>query len=117
MAEEQKKEEAQAPEAPKAAEPVAAVPPAQAPEAAPAAAAPVAAPEAAAKPKEEAKPRGKAARPSNCAVCNKSVKKTRWYYRNGKFYCTKTCWNTAAKKAKEAAKAPAEGAAPAPEAK
>lgn len=87
------------------------------------------APAAAEKPKEEAKPVGKAARPTNCVVCNKSVKKTRWYYRDGKFYCTKTCWSAASKKAKQeaaaaAAKAaeaaapaapaaPAEGAAPA----
>lgn len=37
-------------------------------------------------------------RPSNCAACNKSIKRKRWYYRNGKYYCTKKCWKTAAKK-------------------
>jgi len=106
MAEEQKKEEvkpepqAQAPAAPQAPATPAAAP--QAPAAAPQAAAAAAAPAA-------EKPRGKAARPSNCAECKKSVKKTRWYYRNGKFYCTKTCWQAAMKKQE----APKEGAAPA----
>lgn len=37
-------------------------------------------------------------KPSNCASCNKSIKNKRWYYRNGKFYCTKTCWQEASKK-------------------
>lgn len=37
-------------------------------------------------------------KPSNCAGCNKSIKKKRWYYRNGKYYCTKRCWKTASKK-------------------
>lgn len=41
-------------------------------------------------------------RPSNCAGCNKSIKKKRWYYRNGKYYCTKRCWkNTLKKDAKD----------------
>ena len=40
----------------------------------------------------------KAQKPSNCAACNKSIKKKRWYYRNGKYYCTKRCWKTAVKK-------------------
>lgn len=37
-------------------------------------------------------------RPSNCAACNKSMKRKRWYYRNGKYYCTKRCWKTTVKK-------------------
>lgn len=37
-------------------------------------------------------------KPSNCASCNKSIKNKRWYYRNGKFYCTKTCWQEVSKK-------------------
>ena len=37
-------------------------------------------------------------KPANCASCNKSIKGKRWYYRNGKFYCTKRCWKTAQKK-------------------
>ncbi len=63
------------------------------------------------KTKVAAKPTGKAARPTNCVVCNKSVKKTRWYYRNGKFYCTKTCWQAAIKKEKDAAAEAAASAA------
>ncbi len=53
----------------------------------------------AAKTEEAKKEEPKAERPANCVVCNKSIKK-RWYYRNGKYYCTKTCWQTALKKAK-----------------
>jgi len=45
-------------------------------------------------------------KPSNCASCNKSIKKKRWYYRNGKFYCTKVCWANAVKK--ESAKEPSQ---------
>lgn len=41
--------------------------------------------------------------PTNCVQCNKSIKKIRWYYRDGKYYCTKNCWATAMKK--DAAKA------------
>jgi len=37
-------------------------------------------------------------KPSNCAACNKSIKRKRWYYRNGKYYCTKRCWKTSVKK-------------------
>lgn len=44
-------------------------------------------------------------KPANCAGCNKSIRKKRWYYRNGKFYCTKRCWTNALKKE---AKAPEE---------
>ena len=47
-------------------------------------------------------------KPANCASCNKSIKKKRWYYRAGKFYCTKRCWKTGLKKeanAEAAAKA------------
>jgi hypothetical protein len=56
-----------------------------------------------AKKKEEAK---KVEKPANCVACNKSIKKKRWYYRDGKYYCSKECWQTAAKKAK-APEAPA----------
>lgn len=38
---------------------------------------------------------------TNCLGCNKPLKKIRSYYRNGKFYCTKKCWQKALKKAKE----------------
>ena len=37
-------------------------------------------------------------KPANCAACNKSIKKKRYYYRNGKHYCTKRCWKTTVKK-------------------
>jgi hypothetical protein len=40
----------------------------------------------------------KKARPANCAVCNKSIRKKRWYYRNGNYYCSKRCWKTTVKK-------------------
>lgn len=31
-------------------------------------------------------------RPTNCAVCNKAFKHKHWYYKNGKYFCTKRCW-------------------------
>lgn len=31
-------------------------------------------------------------RPDNCVKCNKRLSKKQWYYRNGQFYCGKTCW-------------------------
>ncbi len=49
-------------------------------------------------------------KPTECAKCGKPVKRRLWYYRAGKYYCTKRCWQEKAKeKAAEAAK-PAEGA-------
>lgn len=51
-------------------------------------------------PKEEKKKE----KPANCAVCNKSIKKKRYYYRNGKYFCTKRCFKTTVKK--EDAKTP-----------
>lgn len=50
---------------------------------------------AAEKPQE--KPQARKERPTNCAVCNKSIKK-RWFYKNGNYYCTKKCWKTTVKK-------------------
>jgi len=47
--------------------------------------------------------------PTNCVQCNKSIKKIRWYYRDGKHYCTKRCWMTA-KKSKEAKSAEGQAA-------
>lgn len=51
-------------------------------------------------PKDEKKEPPKAPRekPSNCAGCNKSIRKKRWYYRNGKFYCSQRCWKTSIRK-------------------
>ena len=62
------------------------------------------------KAKEEKAPAApvKKERPSNCAACNKSIKKKRWYYRNGKFYCTKRCWHTTLKKEETQKEATAE---------
>ena len=68
----------------------------KAPQAAPAT--PAAEP-AAAKPAEAKKAEVKKEKPSNCAGCNKSIKKKRWYYRDGKYYCSKRCWQTASEKA------------------
>jgi hypothetical protein len=48
-------------------------------------------------------------KPANCAACNKSIRKKRWYYRNGKYFCTKRCWHSTAKKDE----APKEAAQPA----
>ena len=45
-------------------------------------------------------------RPANCAGCKKSIKNKRWYYRNGKYYCTKRCWGTTNKKPAKTEKAP-----------
>ena len=64
--------------------------------------------EQAAKTAEVKKPEAPKERPANCASCNKSLKTKRWYYRNGKYYCSKRCWQTASKKEK----APAAEAAP-----
>ena len=78
---------------------------------------PAAEPKAEAKPQVSAEP-AKAAeskkaeapkeKAANCASCNKSIKNKRWYYRNGKYYCSKRCWQTASEKEK----APAKEAAP-----
>ena len=46
-------------------------------------------------------------KPANCADCNKPIKKKRWYYRNGKYYCSKRCFNNKAKKETKPAEAKA----------
>lgn len=57
-------------------------------------------------------------RPSACAHCGKRLTYKSWYYRNGKHFCKRRCWNAAEEKAatesakaKESAKA-AEAQAP-----
>jgi len=50
------------------------------------------------KPKEE-KP--KEEKQTNCLACNKPIRKVKRYYRNGKFYCNKKCWQNFMKKVKE----------------
>ncbi len=47
----------------------------------------------------------KTSRPANCVSCNKSIKK-KWYYRNGKYFCTKQCWKSTIKNAKDSVPAP-----------
>ncbi len=52
-------------------------------------------------PKPEEKTKEK---PSNCAACKKSIKKKRYYYRNGKYFCTQRCFKTTIVKASPEAK-------------
>ncbi len=48
--------------------------------------------------KAEIKAEVKKEKPSNCGGCKKSIKKKRWYYRDGKYYCSKRCFKTTLKK-------------------
>lgn len=61
---------------------------------------------------QEAKPQPEATEPkkearapvekqTNCLNCNKQIKRVRRYYRDGKYYCNKRCWNDFLKKSKE----------------
>ena len=100
MAEENKEEAQETPAAQKPAEqavPAAAVAPAAEPKAEAKPQSAAAEPAKAAEPKKAEAPKEK---PANCASCNKSIKSKRWYYRNGKYYCSKRCWQTASKKEK-----------------
>jgi len=83
------------------------VKPQEAAKAAPEAQATTPAPDAAkpAEPKAETKAEVKKEKPSNCAGCKKSIKKKRWYYRDGKYYCSKRCFKSTIKK-EEKAEAP-----------
>ena len=50
---------------------------------------------------KEEKKEAQSAKPekaTNCAGCKKSIKNKRWYYRDGKYYCSKRCWQVANKK-------------------
>jgi len=38
---------------------------------------------------------------TNCPTCSKPISKLKRYYRNGKFYCKKKCWQAMLKKAGE----------------
>ncbi len=49
---------------------------------------------------------GRGDRPANCASCNKRLSRKSWYYRHGKYYCTKRCWTKDAEKAAQEAAAP-----------
>ena len=70
------------------------------------------APETKAAQKKE--PEKKKERPTNCVVCNKAFKHKRWYYKNGKYFCTKRCWEkmSAEIKAKAAESKEAEAKSP-----
>lgn len=46
-------------------------------------------------------PAAKKERPANCEACNKPIK-VKWYYRNGRYYCTKQCFKAEQKKKKVA---------------
>lgn len=53
-------------------------------------------------------------RPATCASCGKRLTYKSWYYRNGKHYCKRRCWEAdKAKATKEAANAEATPATPA----
>ena len=109
MADEKKEETVENKGAPKEAEaikPTQEVPKeAQAPQPAPAAPAPEAPAASVKEEKKEAVPIAEE-RPANCAGCKKSIRK-RWYYRNGKYYCTKRCWDATTKKSADKKEEPA----------
>lgn len=46
-----------------------------------------------AKPQEE--------KQTNCLACGKPIKKLKRYYRNGKFYCSRKCWEKSVKPKEE----------------
>ena len=40
-------------------------------------------------------------KPTNCAKCNKRLKRKTRYYRNNAYYCSKGCWKSVLAKGKE----------------
>lgn len=40
-----------------------------------------------------------ATRASACASCGKRLTRKQWYYRNGRYFCTRRCWDTEREKA------------------
>lgn len=38
---------------------------------------------------------------TNCLACNKPIRKLKRYYRDGKFYCNKKCWQNHKQSKKE----------------
>lgn len=50
---------------------------------------------------EPEKTEQKKAKRKNCANCSKQVKRIGWFYRNGKFFCSKGCFKVFDKKQKE----------------
>jgi hypothetical protein len=41
---------------------------------------------------------GVGSRPATCASCNKRLNRRSWYYRNGHYFCKKSCWVTGREK-------------------
>jgi len=55
-------------------------------------------------PESKTEKNAKKSHPTNCIVCNKAFKYKRWYYKNGKYFCSKRCWKKfEGEKKKEAA--------------
>jgi len=52
-------------------------------------------------PVAEANQKVKVEKQTNCLGCSKPLKKLKRYYRDGKFYCSKTCWRNYIAKSKE----------------
>lgn len=52
-------------------------------------------------PKPSEAPRPEVEKQTNCLACNKPIRKLKRYYRDGKFYCNKKCWDTYINKPKE----------------
>ena len=40
-------------------------------------------------------------RAATCTSCGKRLTRKQWYYRNGKYFCKKRCWDTEQEKAKQ----------------
>lgn len=49
----------------------------------------------------QAVPKPEAEKQANCLACGKPIKKLKRYYRDGKFYCSKSCWRAYIDKLKE----------------
>lgn len=48
--------------------------------------------------KTSSEEKNKKERVTNCTQCNKRVRRKNWYYRNGKYFCSKGCSKTYAAK-------------------
>jgi hypothetical protein len=63
-------------------------------------------------PEKVEKVRKKNLRPTNCAQSNKRIRRKDWYYRNGKYFASKQCYQLfAAEEVKKKAKADEEAKA------
>ena len=52
-----------------------------------------------------------ATRAAACSSCSKRLNRKHWYYRDGKYYCKRRCWDTEQAKAAKDAEAKATEAA------